>query len=500
MDVRKKTVLVFGHRNPDTDAIVSSLGYARLKTLAGCDNYISCRCGHLNAQTSFILKTFNVMPPKYISSLEPRVEYFMNNLYTTVNEKQSVWHAITALDLPNLRAIPVVDDAGHYKALLHYSVIAQNFVDILNGEGAGGKYIANRANEEVVKGNCNSKENCNEGEMEDPIGHTHFAMQKNDNNNYTDKSNGIISKELLSNINVIDMADPTIPAVHIEDSLGKVRTLLQTSPIRRLPVIDNDGVVIALISEHDLVRDANIDIVLVDHNEEMQAVPGVENYNILAVIDHHKISPMSTTTPITFINRPIGSTSTIVATLYKEENIQIPTDIAGILLCGIISDTLKLQSATTTDIDKKIAVELANIARLDIETLGNQVLEAGSHIKDKDAATLITQDCKEYKERGLGYTISQIEVGNLGEVLDRKVELMAALNNNRNATKLIFCALLVTDITQLSSILLISCDEKFTPYIKFPKLEDDVYWLKNVVSRKKQLIPLVTEMIVGYSR
>lgn len=492
MDVRKKTVLIFGHRNPDTDAIVSSLGYARLKKLMGYDNYISCRCGHLNAQTDFVLKTFNVAPPKYISSLEPRVEYFMNNLYTTVNEKKSVWHAITALDLPHLRAIPVVDDAGHYKALLHYSVIAQNFVDILNGQEAAGECDPEENNKEEAGGDYKR-----ERRLSTPLGHTSFAMQKNDNNNYTDKSNGIISKELLSSINVIDMADPSIPAVHIEDSLGKVRTLLQTSPIRRLPVIDNDGVVIALISEHDLVRDANIDIVLVDHNEKLQAVPGVENYNILEVIDHHKISPMSTTMPITFINRPIGSTSSIVATLYNENGVDIPRDIAGILLSGIISDTLKLQSATTTDIDKAIAAQLANIAGVTIDDLGQKVLEAGSHIKGKDAATLIKQDCKEYKEKGLGYTISQIEVGNLGEVLDRKSELMAALNNNRSATKSIFCALLVTDITQLSSILLISCDEKFTPYIKFPKLEDDVYWLKNVVSRKKQLIPLVTEMIAS---
>lgn len=374
----------------------------------------------------------------------------MNNLYTTVEESKSVWHAITRLDLPRLRAIPVTDSEGHYKALLHYSAIAQNFVDILSAES-------------------------------DLTTQTY------------------LDEKLLNNISVLSMADKEIPAVHKDDSLGKVRQLLSVSPIRRLPVVDEDNKVIALISEHDLVRDANIDIILVDHNEQLQAVPGVENYQLLEVLDHHKVSPMSTTSPITFINRPIGSTSSIVTMLYNEKNIPIPRDIAGVLLSGLLSDTLILQSATTTEIDKTLAKQLADIAKVDIERLGHEILEAGSHIKDKTAKALISQDCKEYREKTLSYSISQIEVSNLGEVLDRKEELMAALENERVAGKMAFCALLVTDITQLSSILLISAEERLAPFITFPKLERDVYWLKNVVSRKKQLIPLVLEMIAAFN-
>lgn len=449
----EKSVYIFGHKNPDTDAIVSSLALAELKKHTGEQgvNYVSCRCGHLNAQTAYILKKFGVQPPLYFSNLSPCVKYYMANDFCTVTQDKSVLYAITRLDLPHYRAIPVVDEAGKYKALLHYSEIAQNFVAILNGES------------EIT-------------------------------------SQIYIDEKLLRNVSVLNMADETVPCVHADDSLGKVTPLLQSSPIRRLPVVDDEQRVIGVISEHDLTRPPKVEIILVDHNEMMQAVDGVEHYKIVEVIDHHKINPMSTTSPISFINKPIGSTSTIVYTMFKEAGIEIPIDIASILLCGILSDTLILQSATTTDIDKTCVKSLARLTGLNAQKLGEEILEAGSHIAGRKATDIICQDMKEYKDHNTQYSISQIEVTSLGEVLDRKAEFMKALTDKRQGVKAAFCAILVTDITQLSSILLISSDEKFLPYITFPKLEDEVYWLKGVVSRKKQLLPLMTEILDAYAR
>ena len=209
---------------------------------------------------------------------------------------------------------------------------------------------------------------------------------------------------------------------------------------------------------------------------------------------------MSTTYPITFINKPIGSTSTIITTLYQEAKIPIPKEIASILLCGILSDTLILQSTTTTDIDRQTAEYLSNITDLDIQTLGKEILTAGSRIKGRTATEVIHQDMKEYRENKSVYTVSQIEVGNLKEILDRKKEFLSELEIERRSNKAVFAALLVTDITQLSSILMMSTDPKFQPFITFPKLENDIYFLKDVVSRKKQLIPLITEQVENYER
>ena len=159
-----------------------------------------------------------------------------------------------------------------------------------------------------------------------------------------------------------------------------------------------------------------------------------------------------------------------------------------------------MQSTTTTEIDKQTAEYLSNITDLDIQTLGKEILTAGSRIKGRTASEVIHQDMKEYREEKATYTVSQIEVGNLKEILDRKKEFLSELEIERRSNKAIFAALLVTDITQLSSILLMSTDENFKPFVTFPPLETDIYFLKDVVSRKKQLIPLITEQVENFER
>lgn len=450
----KKTVYVFGHKNPDTDAVVSAISYAYLKNALAKKSddektYIAARCGHLNAQTAHILKKFDVPAPTYISDLAPKVEYYMSENLKTIRADKSIWDALEHYELATRRAIPVVDKSGHYKALLHYSVIAQNFVEILSSRSSL-------------------------------------------------TSQSFIDEKLLKSISVESMADESIAPVRKTDSLGKVRKTLSASPIRRLPVVDENGIVMALISEHDLTNEANIEVILVDHNEVLQAVDGVENYRILEVIDHHKIAPLPSSSPILFLNRPIGSTSTIVTTLFQDASIPLPPKLASILLSGILSDTLILQSGTTTDTDKAVAAYLSKIANLDIDATGHEILEAGSHIAHLDAKSLINGDMKLYNEHGAVYTVSQIEVANLGEVLDRKDELLLALGEKRTSSNAILCALLVTDITQLSSILLVKVAPPLAPFITLPELEESIYYLKDVVSRKKQLIPLITEILTEY--
>ena len=255
-----------------------------------------------------------------------------------------------------------------------------------------------------------------------------------------------------------------------------------------------------MISEHDLLKEPNIQVILVDHNEISQAVEGVEHYVIQEVIDHHRIGAIPTKNPITFINRPVGSTSTQIAGLYRENKVSIPKDIASLLLCGILSDTLILQSSTTTDIDREMAEYLSSITDLDIKQLGNEILIAGSNVKGRSSSELIHQDMKEYTEGKVSYTASQIEVGNPKEILDRKEDFISELEIERRSHKALFSCLLVTDITKLSSVLLMVCDPKFEQFITFPKMDENVYYLQGVVSRKKQLIPLITEAVLNYQK
>lgn len=547
-----KTVYIFGHKNPDTDSIVSATAYAKLKQLQGYDNYKAARAGHFNPQTDYIYKKFKVESPKYLSNLTPKVEYFMQDKCEVVDENESVWAAIAKMQANNLRALPVVDSDGHYKALLHYSAFAQKLLILLNPELKTNistsinliiktmnaqplvvhnqddifkaSILAGGASDETFKQmlQARSSENlivitsdrekiyelCIEKKIKLLIITSGYMLSKELKEKA--KANGV--SVIMSPYSTSDtvmmiaystpvsiMADPEIQAVQPSDTISKIRTILLESPIRRLPVVDTENKVIGIISEHDLTNEPNIRLVLVDHNEKTQAVEGVEHYKIEEVIDHHRIGGFSTSYPITFINKPIGSTATIITTLYQEAKIPIPKEIASLLLCGILSDTLILKSTTTTEIDRQTAEYLANITDLDIETIGREILTAGSRIKDRSATEVIHQDMKEYREDKICYTVSQIEVGDLKEIMDRKMDFLSELEIERRANKALFSALLVTDITQLSSILLIEYDPKFESFITFQKQEKNVYFLKDVVSRKKQLIPLITELVENFT-
>lgn len=548
-----KTVYIFGHKNPDTDSIVSATAYAKLKQLQGFDNYKAARAGHFNPQTDYIYKRFNVESPKYLSNLTPKVEYFMQDTTETVGEDESVWAAIAKMQTNNLRALPVVDSKGHYKSLLHYSAFAQKLLILLNPELKTNistsidliiktmnaqplvvnnqndifkaSILAGGASDETFKEmlEARSSENlivitsdrekiyelCIEKKIKLLIITSGFILSKELKEKAKKNGVSVIMSPYTTSDTVMMiaystpvsmMADPEVPAVLPGDTISKIRGILLESPIRRLPVVDSDNKVIGIISEHDLTNEPNIRLVLVDHNELTQAVEGVEHYKIQEVIDHHRIGPLSTAYPITFINKPIGSTSTIITTLYQEAKIPIPKDIASLLLCGILSDTLILKSTTTTEVDRQTAEYLANITDLDIETIGHEILTAGSRIKGRTANQVIHQDMKEYKEAKNSYTVSQIEVGNLKEIMERKNEFLEELEIERRANKALFSALLVTDITQLSSILLIEYDPKFESFITFQRQEKNVYFLKDVVSRKKQLIPLITEQVENFEK
>ncbi|MBQ5471066.1 MAG: putative manganese-dependent inorganic diphosphatase [Treponema sp.] len=549
----EKTVYIFGHKNPDTDSAVAATAYAALKQLQGYTNYKAARAGHFNPQTDYIYKKFNVTSPKYISNLTPKVEFYMQDKCEVVQEDISVWSAINQMQRQQLRALPVVDSEGHYKALLHYSAFAQQLLTILNPEtnvnvSTSIDLILKTMNAqplvlnnptEIFKSTVlvGAASDSTFASMLDEHASENVIVITSDREKIYEEaikrkvklliitSGYMLSKELkdkaqASGVSVIMspyttsdtvmmiaystpvsiMADPEIEPVHPEDTISKIRNILQDSPIRRLPVVDSENKVIGIISEHDLTNEPNIELVLVDHNELTQAVEGVEHYKIIEVVDHHRIGPMTTSYPITFINKPLGSTSTIITNLYQEAKLPIPKEIACLLLCGILSDTLILQSATTTEFDRQTAEYLSNITDLDIQTIGKEILTAGSRVKGRSASEIIHQDMKEYTEGKYNFTVSQIEVGNLKEITDRKKEFLEELEIERRSNKALFSALLVTDITQLSSILLIEYDKKFEPFITFPKTEDNTYFLKDVVSRKKQLVPVITEQVENFVR
>ena len=548
----EKTIYVIGHKNPDTDSVAAAVGYAALKNLLGYSNYKAARAGHLNPQTAYIFDKFKLTRPEYIPDLIPKVKYYMPTEFQTVDESVAVWDALSRMESSGFRVLPVVDKDGKYKALLHYSGFAQSILTVLNPEkthplstsieliqktlnaqpiilndtvseikkysilvGSSSlesfeQHLKSRATENIVVIASNREDLLKltiENNVKLLILTSGFVLNK-ELRQLAEKHNvSVISSPystsptsmlIAYSMPVSVIADKDILPVHPNDSISKIQSTLKLSPCRYLPVVDENEKVIGIISEHDLVLEPNIELVLVDHNEMSQAVSGIENYKITEVIDHHRIGTLSTKYPITFINKPVGSSSTLIGNLYREYRVSIPKEIASLLLCGILSDTLVLQSATTTDIDREAAEYLSSITNLEVKELGNEIILAGSKIKGRNATELIHQDMKEYSEGNVSYLISQIEVGNTKEILDRKKEFLSELQIERRSQKALFAGILVTDITQLSSILLLDADDNFKQFITFPKLEENIYFLQGVVSRKKQLVPLITEQVTNY--
>jgi manganese-dependent inorganic pyrophosphatase len=296
---------------------------------------------------------------------------------------------------------------------------------------------------------------------------------------------------------VSTMADAKIRPVNLNDTIRKVRPLLQESPGRALPVVNDAGKLVGIISESDLLQESNVELILVDHNELPQALEGAENYIIQEVIDHHRLGSFSTRYPISFINKPVGATCTLIAGLYRQNRVPIQKEIACILLSGILADTLMLQSATTTDEDRETAEYLSNVTGMDIQKLGQEIITAASNIGGKSAGEVIHQDIKEYGGSGspLIWTVSQIEVNNSNDILSRKKEFLDELEIERRTRKALFAALMVTDIVRLTSLLFIAGRGDFLQSLALPKQDEGIYQLNDIVSRKKQLVPLLSEQV-----
>jgi manganese-dependent inorganic pyrophosphatase len=281
----------------------------------------------------------------------------------------------------------------------------------------------------------------------------------------------------------------------LNEPVRNILMSLSRAPSRCLPVGGGGGNIAGVIFEGDLAKEPNVELILVDHNELSQAVEGAEHYHIREVIDHHRLGIFSTRYPITFINRVVGATCTIITSLYREQRAPIEKDIASILLCGILADTLGLKSATTTDTDRETAAYLSTITGLDIARLTRELQEAANRINARPAEELIGIDMKEYADKNVSYSVSQVETDMPDVLVARAAEIFDALEKTRSARDYLFAALLVTDVTVLDSLLFVAGKKSFLSRINFPRLEGEIYILKDIVSRKKQLIPLLSELI-----
>ena len=539
-------ILVIGHRNPDTDAICSALGYAEFKRRTGMPEAVAARCGDTNDRIDFVLKSFGVPPPRFVADVSPKVRDVMQPRVLSVAPEATAAAALNLMDEHNIRILPVLDSEQRCRGLLSLFKLSKflfpamnrlfdsrrvlsslsNLARTLEGQllvarepereddlilmiGAMGlKSFSTRLEKyppeklAVVVGDRWDVQNLaiREGvrvmivtgglEIEPK---TVTAAERNGVSLISSPHDTATTAALCrAAVSVRHMLDEEFLALHEDSALGEVRAKASASGFAAFPVSDAQGRTVGILSKTDFLKRVERKLILVDHNELSQAVQGADEVEIIEIIDHHRIGALTTHQPILFRNEPVGSTSTIVADCFLRYNVELPIPIAGLLLAGLVSDTLNLTSPTTTQRDVEILAHLEKISGVNGREFTEKLFASGSLLTLKSAPQAITTDCKEYQEDGVRFSVAQIEEIGFTQFWTRKAELLEALEIYRQSRAYRFSALLVTDVTTQSSLLLIVGDEALTNNIDYPRLEPGIYELRDVVSRKKQLLPYVT--------
>jgi manganese-dependent inorganic pyrophosphatase len=542
-------VLVIGHRNPDTDAICSAIGYAEFKRRTGMPNAVAARCGDTNDRIDFVLQTFAMPAPRFVADVSPKVRDVMEAEVLSVRPDSTAAEALNLMDERNIRILPVLDEQQRCRGLLSLFKLSKFLFPAANrlfdsrrvlasleslAKTLGGQTIVAHDGEHerdlilmigamgldsfserleqypreklaVVVGdrwdiqNLAIREGVQVLIVTGGLGvekKTIEAARKSKVNLISSPHDTATTAALCrASIAVSHVLNEEFLALNEDSSLEEVRMRATASGFAAFPVVDSQGRTAGILSKTDFLRKVERKLILVDHNELSQAVQGADQVEILEIIDHHRIGTLTTQQPILFRNEPVGSTSTIVADCFLRCGVELPSPVAGLLLAGLVADTLNLTSPTTTTADTEILRKLERICGVNARDFTDKLFASGSLLTHKPAPKAVTTDCKEYKEDGVRFSVAQIEEIGFDQFWKRKDELLGALEAYRHGRKYQFSALLVTDVNHQCSLLVIVGDEDLIAGIKYPRLEPGIYELKDIVSRKKQLLPYLTHCL-----
>lgn len=544
----KKPIYVIGHKNPDTDSICSAIAYANLKNQLDPENtYIPRRAGHTNPETKYVLRCFQASKPFYLDTLEPRIHDVAMRCTNGVTQETSLKKAWEQMKDENLRTLPVIEndqiiglitqgdiarsmmEEHSDTSLSSSSVSCRNILDTLDGtlivgdENAvfsEGNLAIGAANPEVMIQHIRPHSMVLMGNRSDAqisaleqgadwlivcLGSEVFEVIQQ-----MARSRGCnIIVTPYSTYQTARLINQSMPVRHVmhkgdmitvqeNDYVHKVRNIMTKNRIRYFPVLGRNGEFKGLISQRNLLDLEKQKVILVDHNESSQAVDGIEAAEILEVIDHHRLGTMSTASPVYFRNQPLGCTCTIIALLYKEYQVPITPDIAGLMCSAIISDTLCFKSPTCTPLDEKIARELAQIAGIDPEEHAINMFRAGSEFENKTDEEIIYQDFKAFSVEGLDIGVGQLQVMGADSIEGLQKRMLPFIKQMLDRTHFHVIILMLTDIMAESTRTLYACN---SDHIDMPNViahafgveaGENVAELPGVLSRKKQLMPNIT--------
>lgn len=551
---KQEITYVIGHKNPDADAICSAVAYANYKILTNQKGYIPARCGNTNARIDTILAKFNQPTPLLLADVSPRVRDMMTSNVVKVHEDATMSEALQLVDEHDVRVLPVVDNNNILKGYLSIFQMGDYFIPKFS-EPRSMRHVFTSINDVAKALQADVKNVRDEDKLQDmyvKIGAMDirsFGKFGGSDAIPADKSiiivgdrwdiqqrsiqigvrllvitgglgvdTEVIEQAKANGVSLIispydsattawairtaskikNMIETKYTTFSATDRLSRVSRRIASSNAQAFFVTEDNGELTGIFTKTDVLKPNATNLVLVDHNEMTQAVPGASEVNITEVIDHHRLGSMNTQQPILFINEPVGSTCTIVADLFRRNRVEPTPEIAGIMMSGIITDTLNLKGPTATEKDADILNWLEQIADIKAEELAQEVFSSGSVILSMKPEQVIVADQKFYEENGMRFSVSQIEELGFQNFWKKSEELSEALREFSRKEEVLFACMLVTDINRHNSLLLIAGDTEFIERISYPAVEKGhIYDLQGVVSRKKQLIPFISSTLKG---
>lgn len=550
----ERPVLITGHKNPDTDSICAAISYSRLKNkINNTDRYIPCRAGNPNAETSFVLEYFKVDAPLLLDNVKTQVSDIAYRKTPGVSKNMSLKQAYQMMRDGHVVTLPAVNQNGILEGLITMSDIAKSYMNvydsaIISTAETPFKNILETLEATLITGDANR--NCQDGKVL-------IAAANPEMMNYYIEPHDIVilGNRAESQLSALDNgadciiiceganASPTIKALaeqngmiimvtsydaytaarlinqsipisffmtkegilsfEEEDTVDEIKDVMAKKRHRDFPVISKDGRYLGMLSRRNLLGASGKQVIMVDHNELGQALDGMENAEILEIIDHHRLGTIQTLGPVYFRNQPLGCTSTIVYLMYQENKVEIDPQTAGLMMSAIISDTLLFRSPTCTKTDEMAGRALAEIAGVDIEKYAMEMFSAASDLKQKTDREIFYQDFKTFTAGDIHFGVSQVSSLNEEELLSLKPRLFHFAKEALGEENLDMAFVMLTNILKQDTLLLAVGHRADTliqnAFLLEPKKESFDFSgeevegftavLENVVSRKKQLIP-----------
>ena len=542
-------IYVIGHKVPDTDSVVSAISYAEYKnSIDKNKKYIPSIGGELNPETTFVLNFFNIPVPTLLQTIEPTVDDLDLKEPFYARPDTPVYDVATLMEEKDIKNVPVVDENGKIVGIVTEKGLARVYVKRTKVEPLHIYPVSIRSLARILQAEIMYKPQNQElisGSVHIAVDALHVLLKKivqgdvvivgddepaqitlleNGAKLLVVVNNAPISKRVLEiakqkgatilrtsadafgSAKLINLSLPAslimskdFPMVSYSTSLEDVKELVFKSKYRAVFVVDHEGRLVSVITRTDLMKNIRKKVILVDHNERSQAVDGVDKANILEIIDHHRIGDISTLHPVFFYNEPVGSTSTIIASWFFRDGIKLEREIAGLLLSGIISDTLLFALSTTTSKDKEIAKKLEKISRVKIEDYGKKMLMEGMKIKGEDPISLLKRDVKKYTIMDYNIAISQVMTTDFESVLKEKEKFKDAMEKVKGSLGADIMFVLFTDPIKNSSLVMYDCDPRILEYAFGVRGKENMLELKNVMSRKKDFVPRIGNALT-YSR